>query len=97
MPLSVKYENKAFPAGEPVEVAGVLLENGKERELTEEEEIKLVRNFGGKPSEAVKGNEQMKVSGSMTTKVSDVVPKDVSTVASATDHPNAPDSEGGDK
>ncbi len=97
MPLSIKYENKAFPKGEPLEVHGILLENGKTKELSESEEIKLIRNVGGKPSESLKDNEQMTVTGSMTAKVGDVIPKDVSTVASATDHPNAPNSERGEQ
>lgn len=81
MSLSVTYKNKAFEDGEPLEVYGVHLENGKAKTLSEEEETRMTQLLGSDPSKAFKDNEQMKVSGSLSIKVGDILPKDVSTVA----------------
>jgi hypothetical protein len=83
MSLSMTYKNKAYPDGETLEVFGVAFENGKSKTLTEQEESRMVQLVGGDPVKHFKDSEQMKVSGSLNVKVSDVVPKDVSDVAGA--------------
>lgn len=68
MPLSVTYKNDAFPEGETVELYGVALENGKAKELSEEEETRMVQLLGDKPSDAFKDSDVVKVSGSSSLK-----------------------------
>lgn len=75
MPLSVTYKNDAFPEGETVELYGVALENGKAKELSEEEEIRMVQLLGDKPADAFKDSDVVKVSGSSSLKnVNDLLP-----------------------
>ena len=91
MPLSITYDNKAFEKGEPLELYGVLFENGKSKEMSEEEETRFVQLLGAKPSEAFKNSEQVKVSGSMSVKLADVVspePVAVSAEGYASDESN---------
>lgn len=75
MPLSVTYKNEAFTEGETVELYGVALENGKAKELSEEEETRMVQRLGQKPSDAFKDSELVKVSGSSSIKnINDILP-----------------------
>lgn len=68
MPLSITYKNDAFQEGETVALYGVAFENGKAKELSEEEETRMVQHLGAKPSEAFKDSEVVKVSGSSSLK-----------------------------
>ena len=93
MPLSITYKNEAFPEGEQVALYGVALENGKAKELSEEEETRMIQQLGAKPADVFKDSETVKVSGSSSVKVADIVPPEPEVVEAE----EAKKEEGGEK
>lgn len=63
MALTVKYNNAALPEGQPVDIGGVLVENGGSVELTREQEDTLVSRVGMLAKDYFKDSEDVEVSG----------------------------------
>lgn len=73
MALKIKVTMPDFPKGTTFGINGLgIFENGKEREVTPEEEMAYVTQFGMPVREGVSGSSNIEVSGTATVKTSDI-------------------------
>lgn len=73
MSLKLTYTHPSFDKDEEFELTGIgLVQNGKTRTLSEDEERAAVARLGMPVKEAFKGNEQVKIEGTSEVKVSEV-------------------------
>jgi hypothetical protein len=62
--LKLSFNDSAFPKGTPVDVGGVLVDNGGSITLSEDQEASLVARHGMSVREYFKDSEMVKVEGS---------------------------------
>jgi hypothetical protein len=71
MGLKISVNNPALPKGEPLDIGGLLVENGGTVTLTEEQEQALVNRVGMAVKDYFKDSEDFKVEGTATVKTSE--------------------------